>query len=188
MISITKRGCLMGRINNRIQKHGEEPVTAFDIPLASIVLDEHDLNALLADPKAHEKLFSEFKSGSKHVHEPSLPDFEPLVLKHKLEDVQAELYVGMAEDRVTVGSGTLANIVLTPKSGGSTELSARLSFVPDLGKQSTLLLKFQGHEISVELHGGEITKGDDDQADLGLPGSPPAEKPKRGRNAPKLDA
>lgn len=177
----------MGRINNRLQRHGEEEVTAFDIPLEGISLDERELNSLTDDPRMHQRLYSAGLDGG--LAKPTLGDFEPLQLREKLEGVSAELYVGMAEDVVRV-SGTLTGVTLTAQDGGMTLLSAKLQIVPDIAKQAPLLLAFQGHEISVELHGGTKAEAAKGQEDLALPGAPAPEKPRRGRprKADRLDA
>lgn len=148
MITITKRGAQMGRINNRLQKHGEEDVTAFDIPLDSIALDANELNAVLADPGAHHRMFHKPADGG--ITQPSFDGLKPFELKDKFEDVGADLFLGMGEDVVTVSGASLSSVSLEPQPGGLTFLCGKLQFVPDLATVP-LLLQFQGHEISVEL-------------------------------------
>lgn len=151
MLTITKRGAQMGRINNRIERHGDEGVTAFDIPLASIALTDGELNALLADIRAHDRLFTRDGTG---LVSPSMPQINALRLAHKLEDVAADLHIGLAETTLRF-QGTLASITLEPQTGGMTLMSAKLQTIPDIAVQAPLLLKFQEHEISVELRGGK---------------------------------
>jgi hypothetical protein len=165
MITITKRGAQMGRINNRLQKHGEEEVTAFDIPLDSIAIDANELNAILADPGAHHRMFHKAPDGG--ITQPSFDGLKPFELKDKFEDVAADLFLGMAEDVVTVTGASLASVTLTPQPGGLTFLSAKLQFVPDL-KTAPLLLQFQGHEVSVELREGKKAEASAAQESLPL--------------------
>ena len=172
MLTITKRGAYMGRINNRLQRHGEESVTAFDVPLSSIALEAEELNALLGIPRAHDALFSKGLDGKSP--QPTFEDVDPLVLTYKLEDVRAEIYVGMKDEKLTFTAAKLTDIRLEPQPGGMTLLSLKLQIVPDIAKQAPKLLQWQDHDVSVELSDGRRAVKAKEQGELAV-GAAPAE-------------
>jgi hypothetical protein len=172
MLTITKRGAYMGRINNRLQRHGEESVTAFDVPLSSMHLEPEELNALLGVPRAHDALFTRGLDGKSP--QPTFEDFAPLALAFKLDEVRAELFVGMKHEPLVFTNAKLARIRLEPQPGGMTLLSATLQIVPDMAKQAAKLLAWQDHDISVDLGEGKRVTDSREQGELDV-GAAPAE-------------
>lgn len=186
MLNITSRACQLGAsINTRAEKHGDEDVPACDIPLAGIMLDETELNALLNDPYAYRALFTD-RGGHQ---EPSLPQFEAHALREKLEGATVTLTVGTRAKEIVLGDAKLKGLTLEPLSGGATSLSLKIQIsgdaVPDV--VGVLLNHLNGH-LTVEIADAvAVEKKADKQMDLPVnqfgESEQPEEtsKPKRGR-------
>lgn len=186
MLNITSRACQLGAsINTRAEKHGDEDVPAADIPLAGIMLDEAELNALLNDPYAHRALFTD-RGGHQ---EPSLPQFEAHTLRDKLEGDTVTLTAGTRNKEIILGDAKLKGLTLEPLSGGATSLSLKIQVSGDAvpGVVGMLLNHLNGH-LTVEIADAvAIEKKGDKQQDLPIntfgDGEQPEgdSKPKRGR-------
>lgn len=180
-LNLTKRSVQLGRVNNRLEKHGDEDVQAWDLPLSGVMLDERELAALLGR-SAHDALYTLGANGS--PAEPAFPDLEPLKLTTKIENARVEFTLGINEIVVTFGEAKIANIVLTPTTGGMTELTCQVqTVVQDLDPAlKDALLRFQRHEVSCEVAQGKAAQRKRKQPELSL-GTPPAEPPPRGKRA-----
>lgn len=188
MLRITPRACQLGAsINTRTEKHGDEDVPACDIPLAGIMLDESELNALMGDPYAHRALFTDRKGHA----EPSLPQIEALTLRDKLEGATVTIVLSTTGKgtELVLGNAKLKGLTLQPQSGGATSLSLKVQVSGDEVAHTVgeLVAHLNGH-ITCEISGAtaEQTKTSQQQ-DLPIntfgEGEAPAqsEKPKRGR-------
>lgn len=146
MLELKKKRCRVGIINNRIEKHGEYDVTAFDIPL-ELLLDADELDALVGD-YAHKALFN--TRGK--VSEPMFPDFESFALKHDLECESVMLYIGngSSDYEIEFDDARLKGLVLTPQTGGETGLELKLQVCPQT-RHITKLIGSQNTEIKLTL-------------------------------------
>jgi hypothetical protein len=184
MLNITSRACQLGAsINTRPEK--DEDVPACDIPLAGIMLDETELNALVNDPYAHRALFTD-RGGHQ---EPSLPQFEAHRLRDKLEGATVTLSTGGRGRELVIGDAKLKGLTLEPLSGGATSLSLKVQVSGDAvpGLVGMLLNHLNGH-ITVEIADAvAVEKKADKQLDLPVNAFGEGErpegtaKPKRGR-------
>lgn len=186
MLNITSRACQLGAsINTRAEKHGDEDVPACDIPLAGIMLDERELNALLNDPYAHRALFTDRKGHQ----EPSLPMIEAISVREKLEGATVTFVLGTAQAETVIGDAKLKGLTLEPLSGGSTSLSLKIQVSGDpVPALVAALLQHLNGFVTVEIADAvAVEKKADKQRDLpintfGEGEQPEGEsKPKRGR-------
>ena len=129
MLNLTKRPGLIGpSINVRTEKHGEEDVPACDITIDGIMLESADLNALLDDPRAHERLFTKDLTGTVA---PALPQFDALHFGEKFEEALVKLYVGFGPTELTLKDVKVGKIRLIPKVGGLTECKLQIQATPE---------------------------------------------------------
>lgn len=109
MLTLTTRPCKIGpSINTRTEKHGDEDVTALDIPIESVMLEANELNVLLGEPHAHNALFN----GGTSPPEPLLRMIRALKLKDKFEDCTVTLLLGLNLERIELANVKLAKVEL----------------------------------------------------------------------------
>ena len=151
MLTLTEREAVLGNsINTRTEKHGDEDVTALDIPLSGIAIDEQELNILLQDPHAFGALYdAPGKRGT--MTEPKLKVLAPLKLKDKIEGAEVSLWIGMAKEPVVIRDCKIAKVTLDLQTGGTTLLSVQVQCTPTIDKHITKLLEQLGHAVTVEI-------------------------------------
>lgn len=150
-----------GSINTRTEKHGDENVTAMDIPLSGIMIGEAELCALLGDQGALAALFGDNDA-------PRFPTVKSLVIEGKFENATVAIEVGLMREVIELDQVRLAKIRLAPKQGLLTELSLTVQCTPDLEKQILTLLKFLGHDCQATITFGEHVLPKDKQRELEL--------------------
>lgn len=167
--TISKRDAHIGtNIPFRTQFHGDDPVTAGDVPVSGIMLGAEELNALLQEPHAHRALFAK-RSGST-LDDPLFKGLAPFKLKDKIEAADVVLFVG-ANSEVKLGLCKLKNVTLEPKTGGLTELSCTIQSTPTLDKRIAVLLDHMDAGVQIEIgyehnaHQPELPMGADAHPD-----------------------
>ena len=144
MLSITPRPARLGSsINTRVEKHGEEDVTALDIPLLDIPLSAAELNALLMDPHAHRLLYN--KEGD--FEKPTLERLAPLRLKDKIEGAVVEIKVGLAQDAVK-----LADTAVFVMKDGAKKFEIRRDYNEIAGQHQQIELGLRLVDAALVLH------------------------------------
>lgn len=188
MLNIPETYAQMGKIANNLEKHGEQDVTAFDIPIAGIVLTGEQFNALSEDPYADRWLFN--MQGE--MREPNLARFEPLTLLDSFEDATVMLKCSDAE--FTFAAARVKDVTFEGKRGGDILLSFSVRVRPQNDREITVLLAHQNHEIRIDVADAKIAlKGGRNQQELPLSRAGEGEqsdaaadaKPKRGRGRPR---
>ena len=177
---IERRPCKIGpSINSRTERHGDDDVLAFDIPLSSIMLNAGELNEILNEPNASEILFDQRTDGLK---EPLFKNLKAFQIEGKFEDSTLSLAVGLKQELLEFTNVTLKSLKLEPKVGGLTELSLTVRCTPELDHQLTTLFAFMNHDAEVYLEIGESTEKPSKQPELPLDASESESPPKkRGR-------
>lgn len=187
MFNIQDRPAKVGaNINSRGEHHGEEIVTALDVPLEDIMLDEQELNALLREPLAYRALFNLERGG--RVVEPLFPKIKPIALREKLEEATVIINFGL-DEWVKLVPAKLAKIKIEPRAGGLTAMSCTIQSTPELAEPIARLLGKLNNEVVISIDGGQWGA----QQDLPLnqagedeePEAPRDEAPKRGRGRPR---
>mgnify|MGYP000858370668 FL=1 len=165
MLTLTTRPCKIGpSINTRTEKHGDEDVTALDIPIESVMLDANELNVLLGEPHAHNALFN----GGTSPPEPLLRMIRALKLKDKFEDCTVTLLLGLNLERIELANVKLAKVELEPCVGGLTAASFAIQCAPRDLQFAPLLLSFMNHEADIELVLGKRADASKAQPELPL--------------------
>lgn len=143
MLKITRRAAKVGpSINTRTEKHGEDDVTALDIPLREIVLAPAGLEELM--PGAGERLFDD-------AHEPVFGRWKALTLREKIESANVTLWLGLAPTELAFTDVKLSRVTVTPTSGGGATLQCTVQVTPDLDESIAQLLEHLNRQVEVEL-------------------------------------
>jgi hypothetical protein len=169
MLSISLRTAKLGpSINNRTQKHGDEDVPAVDISVGSVILEPEELNAILGNPKAHERLFVQTSAGGRP--EPFFDRFDSgFTLADKFEGANVRIEYGLQPIVVDLPDVKIARVYLEPLSGGQTRMSFQIQASHDWTERSRDLVLCMNREIKIEVAGAEVAKKTDkNQAQLPL--------------------
>lgn len=149
MLRISNRSCRIGTsINTRTEMHGDDSVTAIDIPLGEIMLDAAELNMVLCEPHAHQVLFAT-RDGGKFI-EPVFRVLKALRLAGKIEGAHVTLELG-GKNTLKLSECKIARIELAPQAGGLTAMSLQVQCVPKLDSLVARLLEKLNCEIEVEV-------------------------------------
>jgi hypothetical protein len=152
MLDLDLKHAQVGVVNNRIEKHGDKDVTAFDIPL-TVLLDPKELNNLLDDPYKHRALFD--TKGD--VATPMFPEFSEFAMKHDLEGATVTLHLGHSGFEIEYKDCCLKGLTLAPLHGGETQLDFKLQCNPQT-KHIVKLLDAQNTEIKVSVADAKIAE------------------------------
>lgn len=149
MQTITKRPAMIGsHVNGRGEHHGEDTVTALDIPLSDIMLSAEELNALLHEPLAHGLLF-QTRQGGAYI-EPIFRMLRPFRLVDKVEGAAVTLEINPG-DVLRLTDCKLSRLTLQPMPGGLTSLSLLVQCTPALDSSAARLLGKLNTEVAVEI-------------------------------------
>lgn len=136
MLKLDRRPMQLGpSINTRTQKHGEENVTALDIPFSGLALSKDELCAVMLDPRAYKLLYKKRKNRLDQPMWGSL--IKALVFRQKIAGCTIVLYVGRKQ--VLLSDATLSKVHLERNEGGVTHLSATIQCVPDLDENRPMM-------------------------------------------------
>jgi hypothetical protein len=141
MLNIAPIHAVLGKISNNIENHGDEEVTAFDIPVTGILLDREQLNALLDDSVADRVLFNKTRTGDV---QPSLKCFAPFVLTDSFDGAVLSFSFGEAKkENFTLRDCKVKGVTLEPQNGGNTVVSLKIRVRPENDSQILMLM---GHQ------------------------------------------
>ncbi|MBS0364923.1 MAG: hypothetical protein JSR67_03755 [Proteobacteria bacterium] len=201
MLSLDNAHCRIGKISNNLEKHGDEDVPEFNIPITGVMLNAEQLNALIGDPHCDRAWFNTRKD--KTLEPMSWWERGEFRLTDKLDaDVCTISFSGdrSIEFEAEEGDGEegarpacrISRMELKPVVGGMTELSFQLQVVPGIGKNNLLLQEHQNREVRITIGESRIAAKRGKQQELGLDapvnkfgeGEQPdagADKPRRGK-------
>lgn len=165
MLTITRRAAKIGTsLNVRNELHGDEDVPACDIPIDGIMLEAEELNALLDNPEAHQRLFISKTHG---FEEPAIPQFGSHRMADKFEGARVKLHLGVKPTLLELEDVKLAKVTLEPKPGGMTAMSLQVQATPGT-KAIGQISAFMNHEISIEITDAARAKKSAKQDELPL--------------------
>lgn len=166
MLEISKIHAQLGKIANNLEKHGDDDVSAFDVPVTGILLDKKSLNRFLDDSQASAALFNTTRTNDT---EPVFKIFKPLVLKDTFEGIRVDFNLGGKEFTLTDCKASKVSVEL--RNGGTAEISLQLRVRPENDKQILLFLGYQNREIDIALADAKVAlKGGQKQGELALEG------------------
>lgn len=163
-------------INSRSEKHGEDTVPAFDIPLSSIMLTKAELNQLMREPLTWEALFNKRKDG---LAEPLWSNVKGVTLTDKYEHASATIVVGLHEETFKFDDCNIVKLRIIPCVGGLTEL--RMTIQAHITLTNTQLFEFMSKDCRVEFSTGKLEKKDEVHPELALEIVEPAKRVRKSR-------
>src|SRR5579862_9551402 len=172
MLTLKKQRAEMGVINNRLERHGDQDVTAFDMPLSTL-LDPDQFDACLGKG-AHDRLYR--KEG--RSYKVAIEEIETIPLRHDLEGAAVTLHFDKSD--IEFEKATLKDPTLELIDGGETQLRFKLQVRPE-NKHLTRLLDAQRTDFNISIDDAKIIEEKAKQAQGKLElGSPPPAKPANG--------
>jgi hypothetical protein len=175
VLTLNRRPCRIGTsINTRREKHGDENVTAIDVPLSGLMLEAAELNMILREPHAHGVFFDHAKGGA--LVEPVFRDVVPFIpIAGKAEGAEVQLEWNNTTVMLLLDC-KLARMRLVPQVGGLTALALQVQCTPKLDSLVAKLLERLDSDVDVtircdgygaqqELPLGKGNGEDDDEGD-----------------------
>lgn len=156
MFAINQATCQLGKISNNLEKHGDEEVPAWTIPVAGILIDLATLEALLHDGHASEAFFA---------MNPHTEVLEPRVWLTYAEPIKlTEAYDGMATT-IKFGSqvleferSRLKDLVIGRFYPGMAQLDGKLQLYPGLDHENLVLQEAQNMPITLTVLDAKVAK------------------------------
>lgn len=177
ILSLEAKHCRMGKISNNLEKHGEEYVTAFTIPISGVMLTKDELNEFMGDKHCHASWFET----KRDVQQP-MPWWGTESFGISGAYASDSLVIVVSGDRALEFEAEepeeegadvrpaceLSRITLTPQVGGLTEMAFALSVRPDLGKTNLMLQEHQHREVKLSILEASAKERAEKQAALPL--------------------
>lgn len=167
MLNLDLRPAKVGnQIRANGQKHGDETVTAFYIPV-SLMLTKDEVNELAGDKTWWSRHYDE--SPSKPAEPLDRDNFDTThAFKHKLDAQKVRFVHSVGNEEAVFTACTLAKVKLDCKTGGLTELLFEVQTVPTLDAKAASFLGQLNHEVQIEIIGAEKSAKDrQTEMDLG---------------------
>ena len=154
MLNIESTHAVLGKVSNNIENHGDEEVTAFDIPVSGILLSREQVNQLLDDSVADRVLFNTTRT--KDV-QPSLKCFEPFALKDKFDGATIRFDFGTGKgEKFTLKDCKAKGVTLEPQNGGNTLVALSIRVRPENDAQILQLLGHQNRSCKISISEAKI--------------------------------
>jgi hypothetical protein len=185
LLKLEDKVCRFGKISNNLEKHGDDWVTAFTIPVSGLMLTKEELNQFMRDKYCHAAWF-DTKAGMTQPQGWWGEEFFPISQSFEAEgltiivsgDRTLEFEAEEAEDQddeddVGRPACEITKIRLTPQVGGHTEMAFSLSLRPDVGKKNLMLQEHQHREVKITLVDAKASEKNARQGQLpmGAPGA-----------------
>lgn len=148
-LKLSKHRAEMGVINNRIENHGDQDVTAFDCPI-KLLLDPDKFDALLGEG-SHDRWFK--KSG--RTYELVNPEIETLALKYDF--TVSSVVIHLDKSDLEFDEGTLKSPALERLPGGETAMRFKLQILPE-NKHIIRLIDLQNRDFKLSLTDAKIAE------------------------------
>lgn len=167
-ISFAKRHCIVGKLNPRVEMHGDESKNACDIVLHGIPFNQEDLDKLVG-PYTSRSLYTEEGRGNSKIIKPALPRFKSFDLGDTFYKSRATIAFNFHDNKIELKKIKIKDVSFQCHDGGTTILSVKLQGYPTEKELGWLYIS-QGKEQSVTLYFGptvdeeaEARRGDADK-------------------------
>lgn len=146
----------MGKISINLEKHGEEEVIVFAIPITGAMLPanlqaDDPANAIAADPHFTRSIFND----NKGFLEPMPWVRSPIRIPEKYE--AAHVSIKLPSDEVLEFEGArVGDIELMPTPGGMVATDYQIQLHPELDRVNLLLQEYQHHEVTITVHDAKV--------------------------------
>jgi hypothetical protein len=158
MLILSQRGCQLGDDASSKGKEGEqgEKLRTLTFELEGLILDDGELNALLAEPHAWDVLYD--TSGGGAV--PFLKCLKALEIDKPMEHAYVTLTYGIDRKVLIFSDCKLSKVKLVLQEGGNTSLSCKVTATPVLDESLAELFDQFGKHIECELRADNSTQQD----------------------------
>jgi hypothetical protein len=174
MLKLEKVICRLGKISNNLEKHGDEDVTEFNIPISGVLLTAKQLNDFMDDPHCDRAWFN--TKGS--LKEP-MPWWQrgEFSVSESLEAEACTIIVSGDQEIEFEAEGKLpgckiSRITLAPQVGGMTEVCFQLQVRPGIGRENLLLQEHQNREVRLTIAKSRVALKRGKQQNLALDDDP----------------
>lgn len=147
MLTIGRRACWLGNdYSGKVVEEDGRTIRTLVFQLDAVMLDQRELNALLGDPHAWDKLYNVTPDGPV----PFLKCFKSLEFDKSIETANVKVMYGL--DSVQEFAGvTLSKIKLALRDGGLTALTCKVRTAPTLDETLAHLFEHFGNPIECEI-------------------------------------
>lgn len=148
--------CKMGKISINLERHGEDEVIVFAIPITGAMLPakleaDDPANAIAADPHFTRSIFND----NKGFLEPMPWVRSPICIPEKYE--AAHVSIKLPSDEVLEFEGArVGDIELMPTPGGMVATDYQIQLHPELDRVNLLLQEYQHHEVTITVHDAKV--------------------------------
>lgn len=164
--------CKIGKISNNLEKHGDEDVTEFNLPVFDLILTNEQLGELYGDPYTHRSWFN--INGGLQQPMDWLKAASPIGNDVIFEGIEATIRLP-SDEELEFSNCRAKDFQFTGVVGG-TELTFKLQLCPGLGRENLLLQEYQNREVRLSIADAKIAlKKKGRQKDLPLQQPPEQE-------------
>lgn len=170
--AISEAICKPGKISNNLEKHGDDDVVVFAIPISTIV-DADTANAIAGDPYFARSIFND----NKGFLEPMSWHREPIHFPEKYEGAVATFKL-MSDEELEFTDARIQNTQMLGQAGGMVRVDFQLQVQPGLDRENLLLQEAQHHETRLTIFDAKVAlKKNAKQRNLELVGGGVAPEP-----------
>lgn len=151
---IDKAQCQMGKYSNNLEKHGEEDVLAWTIPIVGVLLYAHQLEVLLHDSHGSEAFFVRAKDDLLEAR-PWTTYADPVSLTEAYDGVAVEMKLGeevISFERCRIKDLTLGRFF----QGGVTQVDFKLQIAPGLDRVNLLMQEYQNKPVVLTIESAKV--------------------------------
>ena len=172
MFHLDKNPAVIGHVNVRIERHGDERSLAVDVTFVTstgnTVLDHFDKElrkALFRKPKAGEQ--QSLPTIGEHLTEIKIPSLEPLKVGHEFKGYELQIDGELdGTQPIFLVDVKLKKFVIAPKEGGSVELYFKASANVDPDEVAELTEALIRESVVLTLQPGKANEEPQQQEDL----------------------
>jgi hypothetical protein len=167
MLTLSSSTCRLGKIANNLEHHGDDDVTAFDVPVI-VELSDKQLNNLVDDKQFAERVYESPGRGKPRIPVAGFNHLKSLELSDAFDEVIVQLIMG-GKFELNFEDCRLSKIKLDLGMAANTECRFSIRLRPKTDKEILQLLHYQNREVEISTSGGKVSV-DKRQQDLPLGG------------------
>ena len=158
MLTLHETPCRLGKFSNNLDKHGEDDLTSFDVPVELEGMPSEALNELMEDRLFSTRLFDTATPGNPISVGAGFMKLAPLKFRDTFEDTHIDLLLSSSKTPHHFEGVKISKIVLEPCLGGTTKCGFSVHLKPDTDKQILQLLHHQRREVIISVSGGKLVE------------------------------
>lgn len=178
ILNLEGKTCRLGKFSNNLERHGDDYVTAFTIPVTELMLTKAELNAFMRDKLCHASWFDTSKGNAAAEPMPWWAG-ESFYVSESFEADKAQIIVSGGRELDFESTGdpkdddyraaiVISGITLTPQVGGMVEVNCKVYVRPGIGKTNLALQDHQHREVKLTLVEARVAEREKKQPQLAL--------------------